>query len=55
MDMEITEAENTLLEQKAPRKPGRPPIIVMTSNTNLIQLKSNLNDHIKGEYKFQNT
>jgi hypothetical protein len=36
MDTETTVTENTVLEQEAPRKPGRPPPIVMTSTTNLI-------------------
>jgi hypothetical protein len=52
MDMEITEAENTLLEQEALRKPGRLSPIAMTSTTNLIRLQRNLKDHIKGEYEF---
>jgi hemin uptake protein HemP len=55
MDMETAEAENTLPEQEAPRKPGRPPPIVMTSNTNLIRLQSELQEHVKGEYEFRNT
>jgi hypothetical protein len=38
MGMETTEVKNTLLEQEAPRKPGRLSSIVMTSNANLIQL-----------------
>jgi hypothetical protein len=42
LDMETTEAENTLPEQEAPRKWGRPPTIVMTSTTNLIRLHSDL-------------
>jgi hypothetical protein len=37
-DTETTGAENALPEQEAPRKPGRPPPIVMTSTTNLIRL-----------------
>jgi hypothetical protein len=36
IDMGTTVIENTLSEQKAPRKPGRPPPIVMASATNLI-------------------
>jgi hypothetical protein len=39
MDMETTGAKNTLLDQEAPKKSGRPPpIVVTTSTTNLIQL-----------------
>jgi hypothetical protein len=51
MNTEITEAENTLLEQEAPRKPGRLPPVVMTSTTHLIRLQNDLKDHIKGEYE----
>jgi hypothetical protein len=36
MDTETTGTENKLLKQKAPRKPGRPLSIMMTSTTNLI-------------------
>jgi hypothetical protein len=52
MDTETSGAENTLAEQEASRKPGRPPLRIMTSTTNLIRLQSELKDHMKGEYKF---
>jgi hypothetical protein len=55
VDTGTTGAENTLPEQEAPRKLGRPPPIVMTSTINLFQLQSDLKDHIKGEYEFRNT
>lgn len=42
--LKTTETENTLLEQKALIKPGRPPPVVMTSTKNLIQFKSYLKD-----------
>jgi hypothetical protein len=51
MDTETIGAENSLPEREAPRKPGRPPPIVMTSTTNLIRLQID----IKGEYEFRNT
>jgi hypothetical protein len=54
MDTETTDAENTVLEQEATRKPGRPPPIVMASTTNLIPLQSDLKEHVKGEYEFRN-
>jgi hypothetical protein len=54
MHTETTEAENTLTEQEVPRKPGRPPPLVMTSNTKLIQLQSDLKGNVKGEYEFRN-
>jgi hypothetical protein len=52
MDMDTTITENTIPEQEAPRKPGRPPPIVMISTKNLIQLQRDLKDHVKGEYEF---
>jgi hypothetical protein len=52
MDIDTTVTENTLPEQEAPRKPGRPPPIVMISTTNLILLQRDLKGHIKGEYEF---
>jgi hypothetical protein len=52
MDAEITNRENTLPEQEAVRKSGRPPPIVMTFTTNLIRLQSDMNEHVKGEYDF---
>jgi hypothetical protein len=54
MDMETNGAESTLPEQKVPRKSGRPSPIVMTSTTNLIQLQSDLKEHVNGEYEFRN-
>jgi hypothetical protein len=47
MDTETTGAENALLEQEAPRQPGRPPPIMMTSTTNLIRIQSVLQDCVK--------
>jgi hypothetical protein len=54
MDMESTDAEKTLPEQEVSRNPGTPSPI-MTSTTNLIRLKSDLKDHVRGEYEFRNT
>jgi hypothetical protein len=42
IDTENTGAENKVMEQEAPRKPGKPPPIMMTSTTNLIRLQSSL-------------
>jgi hypothetical protein len=53
MDMETTEAKNILPEQDNPRKSGRPPPIVMTSTTNLIQLQSNLKNMSKESTSFE--
>jgi hypothetical protein len=52
MGTEAIEAENTLPEQKAPRKTGRPPLIVMISTTNPIRHQSDLKVHVKREYEF---
>jgi hypothetical protein len=49
MDTETTGAENTLPEQEAPKKSGRPPPTVITSKINLIQLRSELKEQVKGE------
>jgi hypothetical protein len=40
--------QRTLPKQEAPRKSGRPPPILMTSTTNLIQLRIDLKEHVKG-------
>jgi hemin uptake protein HemP len=53
--MKTTGAENIIPEQEAPRKSGRPPPMVMISTRNLIRLQSDLKEHVKGEYEFQNT
>jgi hypothetical protein len=55
MDTETTDAENTVPEQEATRKPGRPPPIVMTSTTNLIPPPNDLKDRVKGQHEFRNT
>jgi hypothetical protein len=55
MDTETAGAENTLPEQEAVRKSGRPPSIKKTSTRNLIRLQSDVKDHVKGEYEFRNT
>jgi hypothetical protein len=54
MDMETTGAGNALPQQEASRSSGRPPPIKMASTTNLIQLQSDLEDHIKEKYEFRN-
>jgi hypothetical protein len=51
IDTETTGAKNTLPEQGAPKISGRPPPIVMTSTTNLIQLQSDLKEYIKGRVR----
>jgi hypothetical protein len=55
MDMGTTGTENTLPEQEAPRKSGRPQQILMTSTANLVRLQSDLKEHVKGEYEFRDT
>jgi hypothetical protein len=48
-DIQTIGAENKQLEQEAPRKSGRPPPIMMNSTTKLIQLQSDLKDHVEGK------
>jgi hypothetical protein len=55
METETTGTENKLPVQKIPRKPGRLSPTMITSTTNLIQLQSDLKDHVKGEHEFRNT
>jgi hypothetical protein len=52
--METTGAENALPEQETPRKPGRPPSIMMTSTTKFIRLQSDLKEHVKRQYELRN-
>jgi hypothetical protein len=47
MDTETAGAQNALSKQEAHGISGRPPTMVMTSTTNLIQLESDLEEHIK--------
>jgi hypothetical protein len=47
MDTETTEAEKTLPEQEAPRKPGTPPPIMMTYTINFIRFQSDLKEHVR--------
>jgi hypothetical protein len=51
-DMETAGAENAILEQEAPKRSGRPPLVVMNSTTNLIELQNDIKEHVKGEYEF---
>jgi hypothetical protein len=44
---QLSESENTLPRQEAHRKSGSQPTIVMTSTTNLIQLKMDFKEHVK--------
>jgi hypothetical protein len=55
VNTETAGAENTLQETEASRKSGRPPPLVMTSTTNLIQIQIHLKEHVKEEYEIRNT
>jgi hypothetical protein len=55
MDTDSSGAEATTLEEAAPGKAGRPPPIILTSTTNLIQLQRHLKNVAKGDFKFRNT
>jgi hypothetical protein len=50
LDMNTNGAEKSVPEQEDPRKPGRPPPIVMTSTTNLIGVQKDLKGQVKGQY-----
>jgi hypothetical protein len=44
MDTEAPATEGSTSEDTAARKPGRPPPVILTTPTNLIQLQTQLKD-----------
>jgi hypothetical protein len=42
-------------QQEPPSQAGRPPPIVLTTQTNLIQLQKQLTELVKGNFEFRNT
>jgi hypothetical protein len=52
IDTRTTGTRNTLLEQEALGKPGRPPPTMTTCSTHLIRLQSDFKDHVQGGYEF---
>jgi hypothetical protein len=55
MDTDSAGAEATVNEETVPGKAGRPPPIILTSKTNLIQLQKQLKNVVKGDFEFLNT
>jgi hypothetical protein len=52
---ETSNEENIEVQQQSPRKSGRPPPIVLTSTTNLIQLQRKFTKITTGNFEFRNT
>jgi hypothetical protein len=55
MDTDSSVTEGSTPEEAVPGKAGRPPTIVLTSNTSLIHLQRRLNNEAKGDFDFRNT
>jgi hypothetical protein len=55
MDTDSSVTEATTPEEAVPGKAGRPPPIILTANTNLIQLQRQLKNVAKGDFEFRNT
>jgi hypothetical protein len=54
MDTDAADAEATTHEA-VPEKAGRPPPIILTAKTNLIQLQKQLKNVVKSDFEFRNT
>jgi hypothetical protein len=55
MDTDASGTEATSTEEAVPGKTGRPPPIILTSTTNLIQLQKELKIVVKGNFEFRST
>jgi hypothetical protein len=55
LDTDSSVTEGTTPEEAVPGKAGRPPPIILTTNTNLIQLQRQLKNVEKGDFEFRNT
>jgi hypothetical protein len=55
MDTDTSSAEVMPHEEAVPGKTGRAPQIVLTTATNLIQLKKELKSAVKGKFEFRST
>jgi hypothetical protein len=55
MDTEAPATEGSTSEDTAARKPGRPPPIILTTPTNLIQLQKQLKNVVAENFEFRNT
>jgi hypothetical protein len=55
METNSSGAEATTVEEAVPGKAGRPPPIILTATTNLIQLQRQLKNVSKGDFEFRNS
>jgi hypothetical protein len=55
MDTDDSGADATSNEDAVPGKTGRPPPIIITSTTNMIQLQKQLKSMMKGNIEFRST
>jgi hypothetical protein len=55
METDSADAEASSHEETVPGKAGRPPPIILTSKTNLIQLQKQLKNVAKGDFEFRST
>jgi hypothetical protein len=53
--VETTEKPDADEQQPSTRKTGRPPPIVLTSTTNLMQLQRQVKNIVTGSFEFRNT
>ncbi|XP_023721037.1 uncharacterized protein LOC111871883 [Cryptotermes secundus] len=53
--MDVEESATKSREQQPSDKPGRPPPIVLTSTTNLMQLQRKVKELVTGNFEFRNT
>jgi hypothetical protein len=51
----ISETPNSETQQPSSSKAGRPPTIVLTTATNLMQLQKRIRDIVTGNFEFRNT
>jgi hypothetical protein len=55
MDTDATTTETTATEEAVPSKTGRPPPIILTFATNLIQLQKQLKGFVTENFEFRST
>jgi hypothetical protein len=55
MDTDVSGTEVTSNEEAFPGRSGRPPPIILTSTTNLIQLQKQLKNVVKENFEFRST
>jgi hypothetical protein len=55
MDTDASGTEATSNEEEVPGKSSRPPPIILTSTTNLIQLQNQLKNVVKENFEFRST